>query len=173
MQALAEEPNVRGASLVSLAILKSHVHLAVLLLQHGFDPYSREMYDCKALGTSHFEMEIETLMVVLYMTLRSVGGIAQHMTACFIAAGHTLRTENCQCIHYLEFPDNEEVDIESFEWIKAQFGIRSLKQLCRNCIRDRLRKITQNTSIMSRLHELPLPQYLVDYLALAEFSTEL
>ena len=171
-------PEVAGLSLVSLAILKSHVHLAVLLLQHGFDPYSREIYSClidnAPCGANvHTEgFESETFMVVLYMTLRSFGSIAQHMMACFIAAGHTLRTEDCQRIHYLEFPDNEEFDIESFEWIKAQFGIHSLKQLCRNCIRDRLRKLTQNTSIMSRLYDLPLPQYLVDYLALAEFSTE-
>ena len=158
-RALASFSSPGSYSLLSLAIIKSWPHLAILLLQHGYDPNKCEIY---------------ILVKALQFSLHSLDDTARRVITCYLCAGHIPRPGDIQLMDNLQLPPNQGFQTEPIEWIKSQFGFLSLKQLCRNSIRTTMRKLTDHASIIARLLALSdvLPPSMVDYLTLAEFSID-
>ena len=147
-------------SLLTTAIKNSpSLHLAVRLLQHGYEPNKYEIY---------------AIIKVIRDSMGTINERGKHVIACYLAAGHKTYPGEDQLIDNLQLPPNQGFETEALEWIKSQITFQTLKELCRTSIRDHLRILTDCASILNRLYHLSdvLPPSLLDYLALGEFTIQ-
>ena len=145
-------------SLLSLAVMYGHFHLATLLLQHGYRPNKYEMY------------------VFLKIMKNSAGDIdekGKQLIQCYVAAGHRQKSvDERSMLDNLLSPPNVGFNRETINWVKEQISCPALKALCRMSIRHTVREKKKDVSIYRNLGKIPLPQQLLTYLRLEAYTED-
>lgn len=144
-------------SLLTLAIKYAWLSVACVILRHGFNP-------------NHYEL-CDLVLLAKHRPIRMVDDRIKAFIKTIIAAGYKFNTSTLLKLDCLLVPPYKGFSEETIiNWIKEQYVLPNLQQLCRNEIRRCLRIHCRNRSILESISQLHLPRPLRDYLALLEIE---
>ncbi len=147
-------------SLLSLAIRNAWLDVAILLLQHGFNPNKYQLHD---------------ILEAIKGSIGTIGSSGKKLLQCFLAAGYRIKAQDEQELLRLASPTNVVLNEACISWILDQAGVNQphgLASLCRAAIRTRLRVCRAQASVIPAIERLGLPVTLQRYLSLAEFGED-
>jgi len=144
-------------SLLFLAIKFAWLHIACVLLQHGFNSNNYRIHD---------------LLLNIRSNLGVINQEARWLVRSFLGAGYRFHWNDEHLLRHLIDEENHGYDEELvYELIEKSRQPYSLQQLCRVVIRMRVRVACGQRSILKHLQSLQIPRPLISYLSMSEFDS--
>ena len=143
-------------TLLLLAIKYSWLHIACMVLQHGFNPSKYQIHD---------------VLKNIKSNIGSINRDAKTLIHCFIDAGYRFQTKDHCLLEDLICEEHHGYD-ESLikELIEKSCQVKSLLEIARTVVRSHLRVAHCQRSIIQAIKELFIPKTLTAFLCLEDYD---
>ena len=144
-------------TLLLLAIKYSWLHIACILLQHGFNPRKYQIHD---------------ILKNIKSNIGSINDEAKVLIHCFLDAGYRFQSKDHCLLEDLICEENHGYDETLIkELLEKSCQPSSLLETSRTAVRSHLRVVNCQRSIIQVIKELFIPKTLTAFLCLEEYDS--